>query len=311
MTINQLLKKALKVLSFPNMNVRKRYKLIRQLDTIKSKTIVNPKHYFFRDEKILVGSREIPVRIFSPENNPSDQLMLFIHGGGWVTGSIQSYTNVCFDMVRELNCTVISVDYRRAPEFHFPCALEDCYAVSHALFVEKYMPEFDPDHITVIGDSAGGNLAAALSLLARDRGEFLPKRQILLYPSTSNDHSPASPFDSIRDNGEGYLLTSPMIEGYMEMYQSSDEDKQNPYLAPLLAQNLTNQPNTLIITAEFCPLRDEGEAYGKLLQRDGCKVEIYCMQEALHGFFSLPRRFSQVKKAYGLISNFLGGDADV
>lgn len=120
-----------------------------------------------------------------------------------------------------------------------------------------------PDQITLIGDSAGGNLAAVVSLMARDRGEFLPRQQILLYPATNNDHTENSPFDSVRTNGKGYLLTSKRMVDYMALYRSSDEDLQNPYYAPILCSDLSDQPRTLIITAEFDPLRDEGEAYGE------------------------------------------------
>ena len=157
----------------------------------------------------------------------------------------------------------------------------------------------------MIGDSAGGNLAAAVSLMARDRGEFLPSCQILIYPATGNDHSEHSPFPSVRENGTDYLLTTKRVRDYMELYRSSEADLENPYYAPLVAKDLSNQPDTLIITAEYCPLRDEGEAYGKALELAGNRVKVFRMPDALHGYFSLPVRFSQVKKTYGLINDFL------
>ena len=145
--------------------------------------------------------------------------------------------------------------------------------------------------------------------MARDRGEFLPARQILIYPSTGNDHSEGSPFPSVRENGSGYLLTSKRVRDYMELYCPSARDMKNPYVAPLLAEDFSNQPDTLIITAEYCPLRDEGEAYGDKLREAGNRVEIFRMPDALHGYFSLPVRFTQVRRTYELINKFLEGGA--
>ena len=163
----------------------------------------------------------------------------------------------------------------------------------------------DPSDIVLIGDSAGGNLAASVSLMARDRGEFLPGRQILIYPSTGNDHSDTSPYPSIRENGTGYLLTSKRICDYLDMYRTSDDDLLNPYFAPLMAGDFSNQPDTLLITAQYCPLRDEGEAYGQKLLEAGGRVEVHRMENALHGYFTLPVRFELVKKTYALINHFL------
>ena len=167
-----------------------------------------------------------------------------------------------------------------------------------------------PDQITLIGDSAGGNLAAVVSLMARDRGEFLPRQQILLYPATNNDHTENSPFDSVRTNGKGYLLTSKRMVDYMALYRSSDEDLQNPYYAPILCSDLSDQPRTLIITAEFDPLRDEGEAYGEKLREFGNDVEIHRIHDALHGFMSLSPGFKPVKRTYRYINDFLSGRSD-
>jgi Esterase/lipase len=201
---------------------------------------------------------------------------------------------------------VASVDYRLAPEFRFPSAPEDCYAAAKEFFAGHILP-VDPEKITLIGDSAGGNLAAVVSLMARDRGEFLPRRQILLYPAVFNDHGDGSPFPSVRENGTEYLLTSKRIQSFMKLYSSSKKDFSNPYFAPLMANDLSNQPRTLIITAEFCPLRDEGEFYGKKLRDAGNDVEIYRMKDALHSFLMLPPRFIHVKRAYQVINRFLSG----
>ena len=152
--------------------------------------------------------------------------------------------------------------------------------------------------------------AAAVSLMARDRGEFSVKKQILLYPAVYNDHTENSPFESVRTNGTGYLLTSKKICEYLDMYAADPLDKYNPYFAPYLAKDLSNQPDTLIITAEFDPLRDEGEAYGEKLLEFGNYAEAHRIPDALHGFFSLPYKYSHVKKAYELINKFLNRNTE-
>jgi acetyl esterase/lipase len=141
--------------------------------------------------------------------------------------------------------------------------------------------------------------------MSRDRKEFKIEKQILIYPSTYNDHGENSPFASVKENGTEYLLTSKRINDYMDMYKGSSEDFNNPYLAPLLAEDFSGQPKTLIITAEYCPLRDEGEEYGRKLRDAGNYVEIYRIKDGLHGFFTLPPVFPQVKLCYEIINRFL------
>ena len=305
MAINKAMRAALKALSYPDVDIRKTYKLYRKVKNFNGKGFRLSKYYEVWDRTVLNGEYEVPVRIFSPKNEKTDRILLFFHGGGWVVGTIDSYTKICANMACLTKHTVISVDYRLAPENKFPCGLEDCYAVAKELYIDGKYCDIKPENITIIGDSAGGNLAAALSLMARDRKEFLPTKQVLIYPATGNDYSENSPFASVKDNGKDYLLTSKRVEGYMELYMSSVNDKKNPYFSPLYANDLTNQPETLIITAEFCPLRDEGEAYGKKLQEAGNKAYVHRIPDALHGYFSLPPQFDMVEKTYEIINEFL------
>lgn len=173
------------------------------------------------------------------------------------------------------------------------------------LFLHPESQAVAPGQVTLIGDSAGGNLAAAVSLLARDRGEFAVPRQILFYPATYYDHSERSPFPSVQQNGSDYLLTAHRLCDYMALYKRDDRDLTSPYFAPLLAKDFSCQPKTLIITAEYDPLRDEGEAYGRRLQEAGNQVEIYRMKDALHGFLGLGPHYVHVRRAYQLINRFL------
>nr|WP_255575640.1 alpha/beta hydrolase [Caproiciproducens faecalis] len=256
------------------------------------------------DHVVSYENHNIPVRIFSPDEG-AQSLLIFFHGGGWVAGNVDGYNRICANMANMTGSTVVSVDYRLAPEYRFPAAPEDCYRVAREIFLHTDYLKVPTEKITLIGDSAGGNLAAAVSLMARDRGEFLPERQILIYPSTYSDHTQKSPYASVRSNGTKYLLTSKRIHDYLELYKASDEDLQNPYFAPLASKDFSRQPRTLILTAEYDPLRDEAEDYGLRLKEAGNLVEVHRIPGALHGFFSLPPVFSQVREAYRLILEFL------
>ena len=205
-------------------------------------------------------------------------ILLFFHGGGWVTDSVENYDRVCSRMAQDTGHIVISVEYRLAPEYRFPIGLEDCYAAARTLYLD--LLKEDQDKITIMGDSAGGNLAAAVCLLARARGEFMPKRQILIYPALGNCYTEESPYESVHENGTDYLLTSERMENYLLLYENSKEDRQNPYFSPLMEKDLSNMPDTLILTAEFDPLRDEGEEYGKRLKEAGNYVEMHRIPNA-------------------------------
>lgn len=305
MAINKMLLDALKAISYADIEPRKHYKQMRKMENLVNKNFLRPSYRIW-DHEINAGDHNICVRLFSPILPGKYPILIFFHGGGWVTGNIESYDRVCTYMADKTQHLVISVDYRLAPEFKFPAGVEDCYLATKEIFASaEIIPECDSEDITLIGDSAGGNLAAAVSLMARDRGEFMPKKQILIYPSVSNDHSETSPFGSVKSNGTDYLLTSKRICEYMDLYQSDESDKINPYFAPMMASSFENQPKTLIITAEFDPLRDEGEAYGEALKEAGIYTEVYRIPDALHGFFSLSSIFSPVRESYELINNFL------
>lgn len=307
MTINNAARKLLKALSFDGIEVE----ASRHLADLKR---LDPMKIFYKtiDYKIYNSGYEVPTRIFFPNEKAFQELgpnqykvMLFIHGGGWVTESVDNYERICARMANAINQIVVSVDYRLAPENKFPIGLEDCYAVAKAIFTEKFLLNVEPDDITIIGDSAGGNLTAALSLMARDRGEFMPRRQILIYPAVNNDYSENSPYLSVKENGTDYLLTAGKMRDYLDLYMSCEEDRQNPYFAPIVSEDLSNQPTTLIITAEFDPLRDEGEDYGRRLREAGNLVKICRVKDALHGYFALGIKSLYVQESFDYINRFL------
>ena len=273
---------ASRMLDIPSME--RVYKLQRAMMDLKS-PLMRP-FYHMTDMELINYGRKVRARLYTPEKEEGNRLLLFFHGGGWVTESVDSYHHVCENLADALGAKVISVEYGLAPEHRFPTGLEDCFAATREIFERIYTFGHMPEDIVLVGDSAGGNLAAAVSIMGRDRGAFSVRRQILLYPATYNDHSPeTSPFDSIRENGQDYILTSKRLCEYWELYLSPD-DWYDPYAAPLLEKDLRGQPDTLILTAELDPLRDEGEAYGRALADGGSNVTIYRLSGALHGFIS-------------------------
>lgn len=296
-------KKIIKILSIPHLNFKKNYKIYRKIISFFNPPIRN--EYRTLDYKMEVEGREIPLRVFIPKTSETVKVLIFFHGGGWVTGDIDSYTNVCRNMADNTKHIVVSVDYRLAPENPFPKGVEDCYYVTKEIFNRPDLFNCKKEDITLIGDSAGGNLAAVVSLLARDRREFYPRKQILIYPATNYDHSENSPYNSIRENGSDYIMTSKRIQDYLDLYVENEKDRLNPYVAPILSKDLKKQPETLIITAEYDPLRDEGEAYGEKLKKFGNSVKVYRLDGAIHGFFSTPINTVDQSKAYEWINSFL------
>jgi acetyl esterase/lipase len=254
----------------------------------------------------------VPVRVFNPPTKRREQILLFFHGGGWVTGDIESYTPACATMAELTGAVVVSVDYRLAPEHSFPAGLEDCFQVARLLMDYPAIAGIHgPEELVIIGDSAGGNLTAAVNLMLQRQGYPAAGQQILLYPVTHWDHDPAtSPFDSVRDLGTGERLTSLEIEEYMELYVPDPAARTNPLVAPLLAPDLSAQPEALVLTAERDLLRDEGEAFGRALTDAGVGVRIHRVPDAAHGFITLPRFSRPLREAYEFINDSLDHGAD-
>ena len=307
--ISKTMRTILHALSYGNIEVEASRRLadIKKLDAMR---------IFFKtlDTKVYNGNHEVPIRLYFPSEEAMSgepvegekyPVLLFFHGGGWVTESVENYDRVCSRMAQSTGHIVMSVEYRLAPEYRFPVPLEDCYAAAKALYTGHLVLPADPDRITIIGDSAGGNLVAAVCLKARDTGDFAPKKQILIYPAVNNCYTKKSPYKSVQENGQDYLLTAVKMEDYLKLYESSTEDRQNPYFAPILAKDLSHMPETLILTAEFDPLRDEGEEYGKRLKEAGNYVEIHRIPDALHGYFALGIRFLHVQKSFEIMNCFL------
>jgi acetyl esterase len=240
---------------------------------------------------------EIPVRVYWPlEGNAGPgplPVIAYYHGGGFAICNLDSHDESCRGLSNGAGCIVVSVDYGLAPEHKFPAPVEDCYAATSWLAEHAGELGGDPARLAVAGDSAGGNFAAVVPLMARDRGGPPIAFQLLVYPVT--DFSFDTP--SYRDNAEGYFLTRKQMEWYWAQYLPDDSAGADPYASPLRAPDLSGLPPALVITAEFDPLRDEGEAYGRRLQDAGVPTTVTRYDGVFHGFFGFGAMLEPAKRA--------------
>ncbi|MGD9892048.1 MAG: alpha/beta hydrolase [Dehalococcoidia bacterium] len=235
------------------------------------------------DSQIPTPDGPIAVRIYTPEGTGPFPILVYFHGGGWVIGAIDTIDAPCRALANRAGCVVVSVDYRLAPEHKFPAAPEDCYAATRYVAENAAAYNADPQRLAIGGDSAGGNLAAAVALMARDRGGPPIAFQLLIYPVT--DHT----FDttSYQDNADGYLLTKNGMVWFWDHYLTSAEDGHDQYASPLRALSLKDLPPAFVQTCEFDPLRDEGEAYANRLREEGVQVESKRYDGLIHGSFQM------------------------
>ncbi|MFC6063562.1 alpha/beta hydrolase [Streptomyces ochraceiscleroticus] len=252
------------------------------------------------------GAPEVPVRLYWPREGADGGLpvVVFCHGGGFVICDLDSHDGICRDLANATGALVVSVDYRRAPEHRFPAAAEDAYAVLCWAAAHAAEEGGDPARVAVAGDSAGGNLAAVLPLMARDQGGPMPVFQLLIYPMLD----PARNTPSYRQNARGYFVTADHLRWYWEQYLGADGDGNgdgdvhpctdvHPYASPLAAADLSGLPPAHILTAEYDPLRDEGEAYGRRLREAGVAVDVRRYDGVFHGFFGMPGQLPAAAEA--------------
>ncbi len=227
----------------------------------------------------------LTLRIYTPRGAGPFPLMSFFHGGGFVLCSLDTHDGMCRNLCAGIGCVVVSVDYRLAPEHKFPAALDDCLAATRWTAEHADELKGDATRLMVAGDSAGGNFAAVTALRARDEGGPRLCAQMLIYPVT--DHYSAD-LPSMRDNAEGYGLTRAAMRYYWDHYLNDASEARHALAAPRHAASLANLPPTLIVTAEYDPLRDEGEDYGAALVRAGVPVTLRRWLGVNHGFFFFP-----------------------
>ena len=234
------------------------------------------------EDRVIPGpGGDLVLRIYRPEADGSSPLpaMVWFHGGGFVIGSLETTDGMCRALCRRSGVAIVSVDYRLAPEHPYPAAPDDCLVAFD--WVRQHAPElgFDGDRLAVGGDSAGGNLATVTALARRGKVAF----QLLVYPVT--DLTMTS--ESHQVNGEGYLLTADTMRWFGQHYTTGAAEKHDPRVSPLFEQDLVGSAPAFIMTAEFDPLRDEGEAYGKRLVDAGVPVQVKRYDGMVHAFLQM------------------------
>jgi acetyl esterase len=235
------------------------------------------------DRTIPGPAQPIPIRVYWPATGKNLPALVYYHGGGWVIGNLDGVDRTCRALANASGCVLISADYRLAPEHKFPAAVEDADAALR--YVAGHANEFDidPNRIAVAGDSAGGNLAAVVSLMARDRGGPKIAFQLLVYPVTDYDDDRPS----LHEFAQGYFLTDTMMDYFWGHYLARPEDGSHPHASPIKARSLAGLPPAMVITAECDPIRDQGEAYAQRLRESGVPVSTKRYEGAIHVFFNL------------------------
>ncbi|MFU8817225.1 MAG: alpha/beta hydrolase [Pseudomonadales bacterium] len=246
------------------------------------------------EERGIAGpAGDIPLRIYTPVGEGPFPVLVNLHGGGWVIGDLDTADAACRDICRTTPCIVVSVDYRLAPEHPFPAAVDDSLAATQ--WVAEHMAEIGGNgRLAIGGESAGGNLATVVCQLARDHGGPDIHFQLLLYPVTDCDMERVS----YQENGQGYLLEVETMRWFWAHYCPDPADRQKPTASPLRAGQLAGLPPALVVTAEFDPLRDEGEAYAAAIRAAGGEAEAIRFDGMLHDFFATAQVFQSSRAGF-------------
>jgi acetyl esterase len=235
-----------------------------------------------RDVTIPVDGGEIPARVYSPDTTGIHPIVVFYHGGGWVIGDLDSHDRVARQLCNDVDAVVVVPHYRMGPEFRFPTAPQDCAATLRWVVDNAGALDADGSRVALCGDSAGGNLTAVVSQMARDAGGPAVAFQAMVYPATNM----TAEGGSLDENATGYFLERDDIGWFMDHYIDED-DRKHPLASPALHGDLGNLPPAFITTCEFDPLRDDGEAYGAALAANGVPVEVKRYDGMIHGVLNM------------------------
>jgi len=246
-----------------------------------------------RDITIPVDGGTIGARVYTPDGDAPQPLVVFFHGGGFVIGDLDSHDNLARTLCRDAQAVVVAVDYRMGPEHRFPAAVDDCLAATRWVRHAASELGVDPTRLAVGGDSAGGNLAAVVAILARDAGDLPIAYQLLIYPATDMRRRHASH----TSNGRGYLLTTETISYYHDHYIADAAHDLDWRASPLLHADLGRLPRALVLTAGFDPLRDEGLEYADRLVAAGNRATYVCYDRQIHGFITMGRVIDEANSA--------------
>lgn len=244
-----------------------------------------------------------PLRVRTYRPTPGDQpAALFLHGGGWTLNDLDTHDELCRRLAVQSGYAISALDYRRAPEHQYPAALIDTYITFRWLADHAARTSADRPAPAVIGESSGASLAAGLSLLLRDLQAPAPSYQVLAYPVTDK----LGRWPSYDEYGSGYVLDRDLMEWFLEQYVSPSSDRPDPYLYPLTADDLSGLPETLVVTAEFDPVRDEGVEFARRLDTAGVRVEHIHARDQMHGFLMLARAVARADDLLSVIASRLG-----
>jgi len=241
----------------------------------------------------------IPLRLVRPLGASADAVLpvlVYYHGGGWTIGDLDTHDTLCRELANGAGCAVVSVDYRMGPEHRFPAAVDDCVAATYWVMRNADALGVDASRIAVGGDSAGGNLAAVVAIVARDAGDLPIVLQLLIYPATDQRRISAS----YRANGQGYLLTMDTMTYFHDHYIDDAAHDLDWRASPLLHEDLSGLPPALVLTAGFDPLRDEGLQYAQRLSEAGNTATHLCFERQIHGFITMGKVIDEANAAVAL-----------
>jgi len=277
----------------PALPVAEQRRLIHELieSTFTAFTEPGPELPDVHDEQVAGSHGAFGVRIYTPDAPEPHPALVYLHGGAWWLGDLAQVDAECRSLAHGASCVVVSVDYHLAPEHKFPIAVEDCYAALCWTAKNAERLRIDPRRIAVGGASAGGNLAACVALMARDRGGPALAFQLLDIPAT--DTRLDAP--SMTENGSDYVLTRAGVEQGWGYYLRGTQDASNPYASPMHAESLTGLPPALVITCEYDPLRDEGEAYARRLEEAGVPTTCKRYDGLIHGALMFTKLLPQAR----------------
>ena len=241
----------------------------------------------------------IPLRLYRPIGSSDTAVLpvlVYYHGGGWTIGDLDTHDTLCRQLANGSGCAVVAVDYRMGPEHRFPAAVDDSLAATRWVRAHADELRLDATRLAVGGDSAGGNLAAVVSIIARDAGDLPIAYQLLIYPAT--DQHRTAP--SHATNGQGYLLTTETMDYFTGHYITDPALFKDWRASPLLHTDLTRLPPALVLTAGYDPLRDEGAAYAERLTAAGNRATYVCFERQIHGFITMGKVLDEANAAVAL-----------
>ncbi|WP_026821138.1 alpha/beta hydrolase [Arthrobacter castelli] len=264
-----------------------------------------PQLHAVKDVSAATSSGDVPVRIYTPAEADSYGLLVYFHGGAFFSGSLDTHDHVARALANETGHKVISVGYRLAPEAAFPAGLQDCYGVVRWAAEQGADLAWDGRNLAIAGDSSGGNFVAAVVAMARDDGFEAITHQVLYYPSLDLDFDTGR-YASLRENAEGYGLETAGLAPFNAHYFASGADPADPRVSPIKREDFSGLPPALILTAEYDPMRDEGELYGHKLTQAGVDATIHRYAGANHGFVQNFSWIPEYHQAFTETAEFLG-----